>query len=83
MELEGLKRSLSYLQECGVNISEVVTDRHSQVKKYMKTNHDSIIHSFDCWHIGKGKYKSCSISTFFYFLLVTFAAMLFDRKPRV
>ena len=33
MELEGLKRGLEYLIDCGMAITELVTDRHVQVKK--------------------------------------------------
>lgn len=35
MELEGLKRALGFLKDY-VNIKEVVTDRHSSIKKYMR-----------------------------------------------
>ena len=35
MELEGLKRALDYIDSCGLTVSEIVTDRHVQVKKYM------------------------------------------------
>lgn len=77
MELEGLKRALGYLQESGVKVCEVVTDRHSQVKKYTRTQHGSVIHSFDCWHVGKGKYISC----FIYALFVYFACCYCCNVP--
>jgi hypothetical protein len=35
MELEALKRQLAYLDDAGVNINKVVTDRHTQVSSYM------------------------------------------------
>ncbi|XP_033756770.1 uncharacterized protein LOC117339337 [Pecten maximus] len=57
MELEGLKRSLRFLEEEGVSVSDLVTDRHSQVKKFMKTECPSINHWFDVWHVAKGVYK--------------------------
>ena len=33
MELEGLKRGLEYLTDCDMAITELVTDRHVQVKQ--------------------------------------------------
>lgn len=57
MELEGLKRALHHLQEEGMTISDLVTDRHSQVKKFMRTECPSINHWFDVWHVAKGVYK--------------------------
>ena len=54
MELEGLRRGLLYLKNSNITIVEVVTDRHEQVKKYMRTEHTDKIDSFDCWHICKG-----------------------------
>ncbi|XP_060085555.1 uncharacterized protein LOC132564967, partial [Ylistrum balloti] len=57
MELEGLKRCLKFLQEEGVDVSDLVTDRHSQVKKFMKTERPDINHWFDVWHVAKGVYK--------------------------
>ena len=56
MELEGLKRSLVVLKEKGVEVTNVVTDRHVQVKKYMREEHPDIEHEYDCWHVVKGQY---------------------------
>lgn len=53
MELEGLKRCLAYLTEKEVNVTDLVTDRHSQVKKYMRES-TNIRHWFDVWHVAKG-----------------------------
>ena len=59
MELEGLKRCLQYLVRLKkMIISNLVTDRHTQVKKFMKTKWPEIHHWFDCWHVSKGR---CSI----------------------
>lgn len=35
MELEGLKRSIAFLEK-HVTVESIVTDRHSMVKKYMR-----------------------------------------------
>jgi hypothetical protein len=53
MELEGLKRSMTFLRD-HVNVSSLVTDRHSMVKKYMRDEHPDKKHYFDVWHIAKG-----------------------------
>lgn len=60
MELEGLKRCVSFLQGEGVEIASLVTDRHSQVKKYMRENHPEINHMFDVWHVAKGWFRFIS-----------------------
>lgn len=44
MELEGLKRGLARLQEEQIAISHLITDRHSQIKKYMRETHPNITH---------------------------------------
>ncbi|XP_067682035.1 uncharacterized protein [Haliotis asinina] len=54
MELEGLKRGLSFLEEKGCSIKEVITDRHVSVKKYMREQHKDKEHYFDVWHVTKG-----------------------------
>nr|XP_055069990.1 uncharacterized protein LOC129450961 [Misgurnus anguillicaudatus] len=55
MEMEGLKRSLSLLEERGVTLDSVVTDRHPQIQKFLKETR--IKHYYDVWHIEKGLSK--------------------------
>lgn len=57
MELEGLKRRLTTLENAGVIANHLVTDRHSMVKKYMRTVHPQKKHHFDVWHMAKGVSK--------------------------
>lgn len=54
MELEGLKRCLAKLETEEIEVSHLVTDRHSQVKAYMKREQPQIVHMFDVWHVAKG-----------------------------
>ncbi|KAH3700445.1 hypothetical protein DPMN_019228 [Dreissena polymorpha] len=54
MELEGLKRGITALQEMGILIKEIVTDRHMQIQKWLRDNHHEIKHSYDVWHVAKG-----------------------------
>lgn len=54
MELESLKRQISFLETNGVEISKLVTDRHTQVAKHMANEKPTIEHAYDVWHIAKG-----------------------------
>ncbi|XP_077531565.1 uncharacterized protein LOC144143607 isoform X2 [Haemaphysalis longicornis] len=57
MELEGLKRSLEFLDDGDVMIGELVTDRHPQVRKYLRTQRPGVSHLIDAWHVSKGLKK--------------------------
>ncbi|XP_075554943.1 uncharacterized protein LOC142587666 isoform X2 [Dermacentor variabilis] len=52
MELEGLRRTLQICEANGLEISTLVTDRHSQIKAFT-SKETCIEHSFDCWHVAK------------------------------
>lgn len=54
MEKEGLVRGIASLQEKGVEIESLVTDRHASVAKWMRENQPDIKHQYDVWHIAKG-----------------------------
>lgn len=56
MEKEGLTRALAQLEEEGVAVKELVTDRHVSIRKMMRDHHPTIRHSVDIWHIDKGMY---------------------------
>jgi hypothetical protein len=57
MEVEGLIRTVRWLDENDVDIGTVVTDRHKQVTKYIreKLKPRGVKHFFDIWHVAKGK----------------------------
>ncbi|XP_077564701.1 uncharacterized protein LOC144180190 [Haemaphysalis longicornis] len=57
MELEGLKRSLMFLEDHGVAVELIVTDRHAQIKCFLRKEKQSIRHEFDVWHWAKGVSK--------------------------
>ena len=58
MELEGLKRALNWVSEIQqLQITDIVTDRHSSVKKFMRDERPLINHWFDVWHVAKGMYE--------------------------
>ena len=54
MEKEGLERSLKYLTEEGLSVNTLITDRHVQIRKYMREKWPSLKHRLDGWHVGKG-----------------------------
>ncbi|XP_067939597.1 uncharacterized protein [Watersipora subatra] len=58
MELEGLKRCHGEVLDAGLSIRELVTDRHKTVNAFVAKNLPSITHTFDPWHIAKGKHKA-------------------------
>lgn len=54
MELESLKRQLTYLEEAEIKIEKIVTDRHTQVSAFMAQEKPTIQHAYDAWHLAKG-----------------------------
>ena len=52
MELESLKRQLSYLENANIEVKKFVTDRHVQVSAYMASEKSSIQHNYDVWHVA-------------------------------
>jgi uncharacterized pyridoxamine 5'-phosphate oxidase family protein len=54
MELAGLTRAIQLLEGLGCNITELVTDRHLQVQKFMREEQPHIKHLYDVWHVAKG-----------------------------
>lgn len=69
MELEGLKKILQRLDNNGLSINGITTDRHKQVRAFLRKERPDIEHQFDIWHVGKNikkklvkaaKRKECS-----------------------
>lgn len=55
MEKEGLPRYLTFLTEEGLSINTLITDKHVQIRKYMRETWPAIKHRLDGWHVGKGR----------------------------
>ena len=51
----GLERCLAKLTELGLEVGNLITDRHAQVAKWLRENYPNIDHRFDVWHIAKGE----------------------------
>jgi hypothetical protein len=54
MEKEGLIRVFRTLDAERIKVTEIVTDRHASVRKWLRELHPEIPHFFDCWHLDKG-----------------------------
>ncbi|XP_077092453.1 uncharacterized protein LOC143744676 [Siphateles boraxobius] len=55
MEKEGLKRCLDKLESSGLVVDYIVTDRHPQIKKYLRER--NITQYYDVWHFEKALSK--------------------------
>ena len=63
MEVEGLHRCIEEIEAHGVKIDGVATDRHPQIKYYMKCTRPQIEHQFEVFHTVKGVTKELSRSS--------------------
>ncbi|KAK7919168.1 hypothetical protein WMY93_010452 [Mugilogobius chulae] len=52
MEKEGLKRGLDLLEANSIEVDYIVTDRHTQVKTFLRGK--NITQYYDVWHLEKG-----------------------------
>lgn len=54
-ELEGLKRTITYLKAQDLAVCTLITDRHRQIAKWIRENLEDTRHYYDVWHVAKGK----------------------------
>ncbi|XP_029936759.1 uncharacterized protein LOC115379929 [Myripristis murdjan] len=54
---KGLIRSLNLLENSGVKISSIISDRHLQIQKFLREQKPEIKHFYDVWHVAKGLSK--------------------------
>ena len=54
MELERLKGCLQYIDSNAISYNVLVTDRHSQIQKFIRTEKQEKTHHFDVFHVAKG-----------------------------
>nr|XP_006008217.1 PREDICTED: uncharacterized protein LOC102345701 [Latimeria chalumnae] len=60
MEIEGLKWSFAFLSGKGIDVEDFTSDRHPQIRKYMRENKPGVTHWFDVWHVAKALNKKLS-----------------------
>ena len=53
MELDGFKKVLERIENNGVKINSLTTDRHKQLRSFIRKERKDIKHQFDVWHVGK------------------------------
>jgi len=53
MEKKGFIDTLAYIESMNVSVHTVSTDRHPQIAKEMRENHQDKDHQFDPWHMAK------------------------------
>ena len=53
MELDGLSNALQSSDDNVINISSLTTDRHKQIRSFLRKKQKDIRHQFDVWHFAK------------------------------
>ena len=61
MEKKGLEILLDKLANRNLKISTLTTDRHVQIRSFLKNEHPEIKHQFDIWHFGKSIKKKIAL----------------------
>ena len=46
------------MKDVKLNIQQITTDRHIQIKKYMREEEEDADHQFDVWHFRKNVKKN-------------------------
>ena len=60
MEKYGFQKVLHGMEARDINIKQITTDRHVQIKKFMREECPNISHQFDIWHVCKNFRKKLS-----------------------
>lgn len=55
MEKKGLVRGIQFITDNNLEVETLITDRHSQVTKWVRENIKKTIHKYDLWYVAKGK----------------------------
>ena len=53
MEKVGFTKALKEVNQKGICINQLTTDRHTGIRKYMREEESKITHQFDVWHFAK------------------------------
>jgi solute carrier family 8 (sodium/calcium exchanger) len=67
MEKEGLERGIKYLESQELEVGLLVTDRHSQISKWVRENMPDTTHRYDIWHVAKGIYNTTMLLIYWNF----------------
>ena len=64
MEHEGLVGAVEVISNAGLDIEQIITDRHKQNAAWIRRNLPDTDHHFDIWHVSKGKLTSTSFNAY-------------------
>ena len=64
MEKEGLARALDLLSANSLEVGTLITDRHSQISKFVGKQLPAMEHCYDVWHISKGLLVSLVLGSY-------------------
>ena len=53
IEKKGFIKTLQMFQDENITPTQIITDRHTQIRKYMRKKEPGINHQFDVWHFVK------------------------------
>ena len=71
MEKKGLSRGIEFLSANSLNINTLITDRHSQISKFVSKKHPSIEHHYDFWHVSKYGYRIIIQILYYLYIYIT------------
>ena len=57
MEKASFEKLLAKVESKGVKVGQITTDRHPQVRKYMREKRKDITYQYDVWHVAKSIFK--------------------------
>ena len=60
IEKYDFQKVLRGMEARDINIKQITTDRHVQIKKFMREERPNISHQFDIWHVCKNIRKKLS-----------------------
>ena len=60
MEIKGFRDALKSIEELGVTVNTISTDRHPQIVKEMREQNPEKQHQYDPWHVAKSLSKKLS-----------------------
>lgn len=67
---EGFVRSIYFINNKGIKIEQIITDRHVQIVKHIREEMPNTKQYFDVWHVAKGKFIFLKMPTKFSSYLV-------------
>ena len=85
LEPEGLTRGIKFLESQALVKNTFVSDRHVQIRKWVKENLPHTQHYFDIWHVAKGisfLFFINKFSVFLSFIYVTYMQMKLTIEVR-